>query len=788
MANHASAPFFEIQAAPAQPETQEAQAITTTSTSTSTTTTTTTPSTDTARRRPSYTALRRFTSSSFTQTARTAVAGCPFGLDHDAQESTHHLVDCVAAASRPPPRPDLPPTRLSNPTTTSPPTDRASNTSDDTTSSPFRSVERDANIVPPSIPSRVPLPLRVFPSTQPSPWTQQPQQQRTAMRGPVPTMAPIGTQYRVAIEPEGDSQSSSSNSPARQDYDESDFYAGNNDSQSSIGVPTFRDMAVSGEVCEPPANRLPAEVLIGIFSKLSGPAELLNAMLVSKRWARNCVDLLWHRPSCTTWAKHSSICRTLSLTDPTFTYRDFVKRLNLASLADAVNDGSVVPLSVCSRIERLTLTMCQGLTDAGLIPLLTDSKGLLALDISGDTQITSESMVVLAEHCKRLQGLNITECLKISNESMIGVANACKHIKRLKLNHCEQLEDSAILAFARNCPNILEIDLMGCNSVGNAPVTELFANGACLRELRLPDCNLISDAAFLSLPLNRTYENLRIIDLTANLRVTDQAVERIIDAAPRLRNIIFAKCRNLTDISVNAISKLGKNLHYLHLGHCSHITDTAVIKMVTSCNRIRYIDLGCCTHLTDASITKLAQLPKLRRIGLVKCAQITDLSVLALAQYRGTRNHSLRPGEPMWHGSSLERVHLSYCVNLTLLSVVKLLDNCQKLTHLSLTGVSAFLRPDLEQYCREAPPEFTEHQRNVFCVFSGNGVTGLRRHLMNHPSGDDFDQETIVGDDQTMTGMMGATALTGDEDADADGDDDLDDVEVGNNSFLGAAT
>jgi hypothetical protein len=63
---------------------------------------------------------------------------------------------------------------------------------------------------------------------------------------------------------------------------------------------------------------------------------------------------------------------------------------------------------------------------------------------------------------------------------------------------------------------------------------------------------------------------------------------------------------------------------------------------------------------------------------------------------------------------------------------------------------------------------------------------------MNHPLSDDFDQETVVDDDQTMTGMMGATALNADEDGDGDADgddnDDLDDNEVGNGSFGGAAT
>lgn len=239
-------------------------------------------------------------------------------------------------------------------------------------------------------------------------------------------------------------------------------------------------------------------------------------------------------------------------------------------------------------------------------------------------------------------------------------------------------------------------------------MTALLQNGQSLRELRLANCELISDGAFLSLPANKTYEHLRILDLTSCARLTDHAIEKIVDVAPRLRNLVFAKCRNLTDLAVNAIAKLGKNLHYLHLGHCGHITDTAVIKLVQSCNRIRYIDLGCCAHLTDLSVTKLAQLPKLRRIGLVKCSRITDESVYALAHAQRPRHRVVgEHGQEItsyYPGSSLERVHLSYCTELTLKSVIVLLNHCHKLTHLSLTGVQAFLRSDLEAFCREAPP------------------------------------------------------------------------------------
>lgn len=557
--------------------------------------------------------------------------------------------------------------------------------------------------------------------------------QRTRRRSPTAAAAAD----EAGTRPTDDSRSSSStSSPAPADNEESDFFLGGNDSQSSLGVPNLQDMQVADDECLPPINRLPNEILISIFAKLSQSSDILHVMLTCKRWARNSVDILWHRPACTSWEKHSSICQTLGVQNPYFNYRDFIRRLNLAALADKVNDGSVMPLAVCNRVERLTLTNCKGLTDSGLIALVQNSSHLSALDISGDEQITEASIYAIAENCPRLQGLNVSNCTRIAPDSMVELAENCKFIKRLKLNDCHQLTDEAILAFAEHCPNILEIDLHQCRLVQNDPITALLANGRSLRELRLANCELIDDGAFLSLPPNKTYEHLRILDLTSCTRLTDRAVEKIIDVAPRLRNLVLAKCRNITDAAVFAISRLGKNLHYVHLGHCGHLTDEAVKRLVHSCNRIRYIDLGCCTHLTDDSVTRLATLPKLKRIGLVKCANITDESVYALAK-ANMRLRSRRDADGnIIHGehytsshSSLERVHLSYCTNLTLRSIIRLLNSCPRLTHLSLTGVQAFLREDLEAFSRDAPHEFTEHQRQVFCVFSGQGVLGLRRYL-----------------------------------------------------------
>ena len=217
---------------------------------------------------------------------------------------------------------------------------------------------------------------------------------------------------------------------------------------------------------------------------------------------------------------------------------------------------------------------------------------------------------------------------------------------------------------------MLEIDLDQCANVSNASITALIRQGRHLRELRVGHCHRLSDHAFLDLPKHVTYDSLRIIDLTACSLLRDDAVEKIIEAAPRLRNIVLAKCREITDRAVLAITKLGKNLHYIHLGHCIQITDNAVIALVRICNRIRYIDLACCQRLTDTSVKQLATLQKLRRIGLVKCQAITDRSIYALAKPPHDPRHGPHPSGSEHRSktpiSLLERVHLSYCTNLTI--------------------------------------------------------------------------------------------------------------------------
>ena len=78
--------------------------------------------------------------------------------------------------------------------------------------------------------------------------------------------------------------------------------------------------------------------------------------------------------------------------------------------------------------------------------------------------------------------------------------------------------------------------------------------------------------------------------------------------------------------------------------------------------------------------------------------------------------------------------------------------------------------------------EFTEHQRTVFCVFSGDGVNRLRGYL-NESSyiteGTMFVDGEVDGDpDGQVAGMMHATGLN-------DDDDEMEEIDAADGSQYG---
>lgn len=466
-----------------------------------------------------------------------------------------------------------------------------------------------------------------------------------------------------------------------------------------------------------PLLQLPTEVLLQIFKYLD-KGDLFLLLTVCRELSDLIVEILWFRPNMQSASAFAKIRQIMCLDRGAthWDYRKYIKRLNLLFMTSLVDDGLLALFAGCAKLERLTLVNCTKLTHAPITSVLEHCDRLQLIDMTGVQDVQDDIILALAAHCTRLQGLYAPGCGNILEHAIVTLLRACPMLKRVKFNNSDNVLDELILAMYENCKLLVEIDLHNCPRVTNKHLRRIFADLAQLREFRISKAPGVTDALFELVPPECVLEKLRIFDVSECNAITDALVERLVRCAPRLRNVVLSKCMQVTDALLRHLTRLGRLLHYLHLGHCGLITDFGVQHLVRLCHRIQYIDLACCLQLTDWTLVELLNLPKLRRIGLVKCSQILDQGITELVRRRGEQD-------------CLERVHLSYCTNLTIGPIYYLLKNCPRLTHLSLTGILAFLRREITQYCREPPPDFTESQKQLFCVFSGHGVVQLRNYL-----------------------------------------------------------
>ncbi|KAG1720389.1 hypothetical protein EDD22DRAFT_791203 [Suillus occidentalis] len=543
-------------------------------------------------------------------------------------------------------------------------------------------------------------------------------------------------------------------------------------------------------------SQVPPEVLIHILKHLHTPRDLYHSLLVSRSWCECSVELLWHRPSFTRLSTLVKMMRVLSRGDQTFTYSRFIRRLNFLFLGADLTDALFCRLAQCDHLERLTLVNCNSISEDALFRVLPCLPNLVAIDLTGVIETSDQIIIGLASAARRLQGINLAGCRQVTDAGVYALSSSCPLLRRVKLSGVDQVTDGPVSALAKSCPLLLEIDLNNCKRITDISVRDIWTYSTHMREMRLSQCVELTDAAFPApvkpqvtprnnpfptaphsqdeglppLVIPRPLDHLRMLDLTGCALITDDAVDGIISHASKIRNLVLSKCIQLTDRTVENICVLGKHLHYLHLGHAANITDRSIKTLARCCTRLRYVDFANCVLLTDMSVFELSSLPKLRRIGLVRVSNLTDEAIYALAERHST----------------LERIHLSYCDQISVMAVHFLLQKLHKLTHLSLTGIPSFRKPELQQFCRQPPQEFNMSQRMAFCVYSGSGVAKLRSFLTDlfNTITEDMnadDDETEYDDDFDEGFVEGA--MDADMEGGMDGDVDEDFMHDGRYNF-----
>ncbi|AET39694.1 SCF ubiquitin ligase complex subunit GRR1 Ecym_4673 [Eremothecium cymbalariae DBVPG len=526
----------------------------------------------------------------------------------------------------------------------------------------------------------------------------------------------------------GNTNANSNNNTSENDNNNY-FYAATNNNHthnSRVIAATTSNICASGAIVASsksvfPLKELPQEILSLVLEMVGQKTDVVLLLTVCKAWAAIIVKLLYYRPHINKKPQLDLFMNTMRkpATELVFDYRSMIKRLNFSFVGDYMTDSQLLHFVGCPNLERLTLVFCKQVTTKSIAQVLKGCKFLQSVDITGIREVGNELFTVLSTDCKRIQGLYVPRADLVSCDAIEQFVENAPMLKRVKITFNKNITNSLLVKMARSCPLLVEVDLTSTPQINNESIVTLMTELPQLREFRLTQNMLLSDSFATQLSLNVTsLPALRLVDLSACESITDKTVAKLVQLAPKLRNVYLGKCSRITDNSLIALSKLGKNLQTVHFGHCFNITDDGVKVLIQNCPRIQYVDFACCTNLTNHTLYELGDLTKLKRIGLVKCSQMTDEGLLNMIALRGRND-------------TLERVHLSYCTNLTIYPIYELVMACPKLSHLSLTAVPSFLRPDITQFCRPPPSEFTVNQRQIFCVFSGKGVQKLRHHLMS---------------------------------------------------------
>ncbi|KAI0371546.1 RNI-like protein [Pilatotrama ljubarskyi] len=388
-------------------------------------------------------------------------------------------------------------------------------------------------------------------------------------------------------------------------------------------------------------------------------------------------------------------------------------------LPPAVTDDELASiLPHCPNIFSATLSGVPDLSDRTLIVLAESAPNLTHLDISGCADVTDLGIDALAAHSTSLVSVAINRISGLTDHSIAQLVRGLPHLEVLEMDGLPlvtSLSVRDVWTFARG---LTRWTMSGCLHITNSafpwvPEREQLRSLEALEGTSRPRATWLENLPPLVLPGTHKLNELRVLDLSHCIKLTDSAILGIVAYAPRIQHLSLAGCIELTDRAMRALCALGNHLAVIDIGGLERVTDEGAFALASSCRRLQSVDISFIPNLSDLVVLELAALPHLRRLAAAGLPRLTDNAAYFLAE----------------HASELELLHLTYCIRLTLDGVRALLRQLTRLEHLSLSGIAALRRRGVRRFS-EAPPEgYDEGKMGVYRVFRGGKVRALGAFL-----------------------------------------------------------
>ncbi|KAJ1380876.1 Leucine-rich repeat [Sesbania bispinosa] len=166
--------------------------------------------------------------------------------------------------------------------------------------------------------------------------------------------------------------------------------------------------------------------------------------------------------------------------------------LGLSKCIGVTNMGIMQLVSGCGNLKILDLTCCRFITDAAISTIADSCPDLACLKLESCDMVTENGLYQLGSSCLLLEELDLTDCSGM-NDIALKYLSRCSELVRLKLGLCTNISDIGLAHIACNCPKMTELDLYRCVRIGDDGLAALTTGCKKLAKLNLSYCNRITD-------------------------------------------------------------------------------------------------------------------------------------------------------------------------------------------------------------------------------------------------------------------------------------------------------
>lgn len=224
----------------------------------------------------------------------------------------------------------------------------------------------------------------------------------------------------------------------------------------------------------------------------------------------------------------------------------------------------------------------------------------------------------------------------------------------LKFESSSSISDAQMKFIARTCPNIQELHLNYAKKIETLASARYFDFGRVgLSALAKGCCNL------------------RSVGLRCRRGVSNVGVIEVVKFSRNLVNLDVGWCKRINDEALEAIGTMSA-LTRLNLQGCCLISDAGLTFLAKGrlCKSLVYLNLAECDRISDDGVIKLMEMRSLEVLNLAECGpKVTDIGGKAIAAI-----------------VSLKRLHLSWLVNVSDVTLFALAQNSKSLVTFHLTG------------------------------------------------------------------------------------------------------